>query len=161
MLSYEGIFLGEETCKLIHSLEENSLERDINELHCTFKYHPSENEIFDDIVGKDFEVYLIGYGNDGNNSGFEVKLPNYLKKYYINFYYKNPEVLSMPHITTSLAKGAKAVNTKNLKFEPLEEPIKVVGKFGYWIKDKGKEYISYEPYLRKKTEIDDDWDRGV
>lgn len=54
-----------------------------------------------------------------------------LKKYYINFYYKNPEVLSMPHITTSLAKGAKAVNTKNLKFEPLEEPIKVVGKFGY------------------------------
>lgn len=158
MLSYEGIFFGEEMCKLIHSLEKNPLEREINELHCTFKYHPSENEIFDDIVGKDFEVYLIGYGNDGNNSGFEIKLPKQLKKYYINFDYTNPEVLSTPHITTSLSNGAKAVNTKNLKFEPLPEPIKLVGRFGYWIIDEGKEYISYKP-IRTKTEMDDGWDR--
>ena len=67
MLSYEGLFFGEEMVKLIHSLETNQLENVNDELHCTFKYHPSENEIFDDIVGKTFEVYLIGYANDGNN----------------------------------------------------------------------------------------------
>lgn len=42
---------------LIHSLESTQLENVNDELHCTFKYHPSENEIFDDIVGKTFEVY--------------------------------------------------------------------------------------------------------
>lgn len=159
MLSYEGLFFGEEMVKLIHSLETNQLENVNDELHCTFKYHPSENEIFNDIVGKNFEVYLIGYANDGNNSGFEIELPAELRKYYINYEEQNPSELKVPHITASLANGAKAVKTKDLDFKPLEEPIKLVGRFGYWIKDEGKEYISYEPYIRTRTEMNDGWDR--
>lgn len=151
MLSYEGIFFEADMVKLIHSLETEKLTKVNDQIHCTFKYHPSTNEIFNDIVGKTFEVYLIGYSNDGLNSGFEISFPDELKDYYINYDEQNPTLLKVPHITASLSKGAKASNTKNLNFKPLEKPIKLVGKFGYWIKDENKEYISYEPYFKCKT----------
>ena len=151
MLSYEGIFFEGDVVELIHSLENEKLEKVNDELHCTFKYHPTDDEIFDEIVGKTFEIYLIGYGNDGENSGFSVLLPQELMEYYINFDEQNPTILKVPHITTSLAEGAKASNTKNLSFKPLEKPIKLIGRFGYWIKDENNEYLSYEPYLKSKT----------
>ena len=149
MVSYEGIFFDGEAVDFIHSLEENRLERVNNILHCTFKYKPSDKEIFDDIVGKNFDIYIVGYGNDGMNSGFEVVLPSELMKYYINFDENNPDVIKIPHITASLSEGAKAVNTKNLIFKRLEKPIKITGRFGYWIKEDDKEFLSYEPYKRK------------
>lgn len=149
MLSYEGIFFEEDMLNMIYSLEKKKLARINDEIHCTFKYHPKNNEIFNEIVGQVFEVYLVGYGNDGQNSGFEVFLPEELKEYYINFDEQNPDLLKVPHITVSLAEGAKASNTKNLDFKPLEKPIKLVGKFGYWIKDEDNEYLSFEPYKVK------------
>ena len=63
MLSYEGIFFEGETVDFIHSLETEQLPIINNEIHCTFKYHPSESEIFDELVGKEIEVLLIGYGS--------------------------------------------------------------------------------------------------
>ena len=59
-------------------------------------------------------------------------------------------MLKVPHITASLKEGAKASNTKNLKFETLSKPVKVTGKFGFWIKKEDKGYLSYKPYLSKK-----------
>lgn len=150
MLSYEGIFFEGEIVEIIHSLEKTTLEEINDRLHCTFKYHPSNEEIFNDIVGKTFEVYLVGYANDGMNSGFEILLPEELKKYYINFDEDNPCVLKIPHITASLKQGAKASNTKNLKFNKLEKPVKINGRFGFWIKENGREYLSYKPYIIKK-----------
>ena len=151
MLSYEGIFFEDDMVDIIHSLETETLTKVNDKLHCTFKYHPTNDEIFNDIVGKTFEVLLIGYGNDGQNSGFEILLPEELKKYYINYDEQNPNILKVPHITASLAEGAKASNTKNLNFKPLEKPVKLVGRFGYWIKGENEEYLSYEPYSKGKT----------
>lgn len=148
MLSYEGIFFDEDMVDIIHSLEKGKLSSINDNIHCTFKYHPNNNEIFNEIVGKVFEVYLIGYGNDGKNSGFEVLLPRELEKYYINFDEENPMVLKVPHITASLEVDAKASNTKNLDFKPLDTPIKLTGRFGYWIKEENKEYLSFEPYSK-------------
>ena len=150
MLSYEGIFFDKDMTELIHSLEKEKLERVNDEIHCTFKYHPLDEEIFNEIVGKYFDIYLIGYGNDGQNSGFEILLPEELKKFYINYDEENLNILKVPHITASLANNAKASNTKNLKFIPLENPVKLVGRFGYWIKDVDNEYVSYEIYSKKK-----------
>lgn len=79
MLSYEGIFFESDVVDLIHLLETKRLAKVNDKLHCTFKYHPTADEIFNDIVGKTFEVYLIGYGNDGQNSGFEILFPDELK----------------------------------------------------------------------------------
>lgn len=147
MLNYEGIFFEKDMIDIIHSLEKDKLAIINDEIHCTFKYKPTENEIFNEIVGRTFEIYLIGYGNDGKNSGFQILLPKELKKYYINYDEENPTILKIPHITASLAEGAKASNTKNLIFKPLEKPIKLIGKFGYWIKDNNNEYLSYEPFI--------------
>lgn len=146
MLSYEGIFFEGESLKLIQSLEKTHLPIVNDEIHLTFKYHPSENEIFNELIGKEIEVEIIGYACDGQNSGFEIKLPDEIIPYYINYDEKDPSKLKKPHITVSINEGAKAVNTQYLNFEKIPLPYKVKGKFGYWIKDNGKEYISYEKY---------------
>ena len=151
MLSYEGIFFEANVVELIHSLETEKLSKVNDEIHCTFKYHPNEEEVFDELVGKSFEVFLIGYGNDGMNSGFQISLPDELIPYYINYDEQNPDILKVPHITASLSEGAKASSTKNLDFKPLKKPIRIIGKFGYWIKDKNGEYVSYEPISKSKT----------
>ena len=146
MISYEGIFFEDDMANLIHSLETKKLTLVNDVMHCTFKYHPMDEEILNDIVGEKFEVYLISYGNDGQNSGFEILLPDKLKKYYINYDEENPTILKPPHITASLAESAKASNTKKLTFKPLEKKVKLTGRFGYWIKDGDIEYLSYKPY---------------
>lgn len=104
MLSYEGIFFESDMVNLIHSLDIEKLPKVNDKIHCTFKYHPSEDEIFNDIVGKSFEVFIIGYGNDGMNSGFQILLPDELLPYYINYDEQNPNVLKVPHITVSLSE---------------------------------------------------------
>lgn len=151
MLSYEGIFFEGEALDVIYSLEERNLGCFNDEIHCTFKYHPNDKEIFNQIVGKSFDIYIIGYGNDGKNSGFSLLLPDELKQYYINFDENDPSMLKIPHITVSLSEGAKASNTKNLKFKKLKKPVKVTGRFGFWIKEEDKEYLSYKPYYQNKN----------
>lgn len=148
MLKYEAIFLDEESVKLIHRLEENKLDRVNDEIHLTLKYKPNDNEIFNDIVGQEFEMYLIGYGNDGNNSGFEIELSENLKPYYINYDEINTNILKKPHITASLSEEAEAVNTKNLNFKKLPQKYTVKGRFGFWIEDGDKEYLSFKKYTK-------------
>lgn len=150
MLSYEGIFFEGETVELIHSLEKEKLPITNDEIHCTFKYHPKDDEIFDELVGKEIEVLLIGYGCNGKNSGFEIKIPDNIMKYYINYDEENPQKLKIPHITASLTEDSKSSDTKNLKFVHFDKPISIKGKFGYWIKDNGYEYISYNIFKNTK-----------
>ena len=147
MLKYEAIFLDEESINLIHKLETNKLDRVNDEIHLTLKYKPDSNEIFNELIGQEFELYLIGYGNDGINAGFEVELPNNLKPYYINYDEEDNTKIKIPHITSSLAIDAKAMNTKNLTFTKLPIRYTVKGKFGFWIEEEdGTEYLSFNKY---------------
>ncbi|MBR2712717.1 MAG: hypothetical protein IKE73_03315 [Bacilli bacterium] len=143
MISYEGIFFEEESEKLLYSLEEVHLPIINDKYHCTFKYHPSNEEIFNELVGKEIEVQLVGYACNGRNSGFLIKLPEYIEKYYINI---DNGIKIKSHITTSIEKDAEPYDTKNLDFKPLPKIINIKGKFGYFIKESDKEYISYKPY---------------
>ena len=149
MIHYEGIFFEGESLELIKKLEGMNLGIINDEIHLTFKYKPEDSEIFNEIVGKSFDLYLIGYGNDGKNSGFKILLPKKLLKYYIN--YDNNHNLKVPHITASIKEGEKASNTMYLDFKPLRKKVKITGKFGYWIKDGENEYLSYEPFIKTKT----------
>lgn len=147
MLKYEAIFLDDQSVELIKKLETNKLSRVNDEIHLTLKYKPNKDEIFNEVVGQEFELYLIGYGNDGNNSGFEIELSEPLKKYYINYDEDDSSLLKTPHITSSLADEAEAVNTKKLIFNPLPQKYKVTGKLGYWIEEEdGTEYLSFSKY---------------
>ena len=150
MVNYEGIFFEGESVDKIRFLEGEPLARLIENLHCTFKYKPLTNEIFDDLVGKEIEVTVVGYGNDGRNSGFEIELPPEIMEYYINYDGNDSDKLKVPHITVSLAKGAKAVDTAFLDFKKLANPFKVTGRFGYFIKEDNNAYVSYEPYEAAK-----------
>lgn len=145
MVHYEGIFFDKKTEEYIHSLESKQLDVINDILHVTFVYNPSKDKIYNDLVGKYFDVYLISYANDGNNSGFEVELPDYLMKYYHNYDEVN-NVLKEPHITASISKLSNANNTKNLKFNKFENKIKITGRFGLWIKEEDNEYLSFEKY---------------
>lgn len=147
MLKYEAIFLDKESIKLIQELETNKLDRVNDEIHLTLKYKPNKDEIFNELVGKEFEMYLIAYGNNGINAGFEVELSEELKPYYINYDEDDNTKIKIPHITSSLAIDAKAMNTKNLNFTKLSTKHKIKGTFGFWIEEEdGTEYLSYDKY---------------
>lgn len=149
MLKYEAIFLDKESIKLIQQLEENKLDRVNDEIHLTLKYKPNDDEVFNEIVGKEFELYLIGYGNNGTNAGFEVELSDELKPYYINYDEDEPSKVKIPHITSSLALDAKAMNTKNLVFNKLPQKYSIKGTFGFWLEDEeGNEKLSFEKYTK-------------
>lgn len=152
MVNYMGIFFDKEQSELIMSLQPTKLEKVNDEVHCTFKYKPTNSEIsmMDEIVGQEVDVFLIGYGCDGKNSGFEVAFDEYYDSYYVNYDTKldsdGKPVLKTKHITASLAEGAKAAATKDLVFVKLAEPVKVTGKFGYWI--VGKDIESHKSFER-------------
>jgi len=145
IISYEGLFFENDSLTLIHSLDTEKLEKANDEIHCTFRYHQNNDEIFNEIVGQTFDIYLIAYGNDGMNSGFLVSLPDELKPYYIN-YEDDRKTLRTPHITASLSKKSIQSNTKDLDFKLFSEPIKIKGRFGFCIKDNRGKYISFDKF---------------
>ena len=52
-------------------------------------------------------------------------------------------------VLNSIKAGANASDARLLNFIPLKRPIKITGRFGYWIKEDDNEYLSYEPYNDK------------
>ena len=143
---YEGIFFDDKNSNIIRSLDINKLNNKINNLHLTFKFTPKEDELFNELLRKKYTIEIIGYGNDGNNAGVQVKLPDELIEYYINNDYT-------PHITTSISDNSKAINTHKLKFIKLDKPIKVEGTFAYYVQDNNKNYISTEEKQYERSNI--------
>lgn len=130
---FQGIFLDVETEEELINLQKRGLESNIQNMHITFKYGDIE-EYPKELIGKKFKIKIVGYGADGKNSGFLVKIPQELKRYY--------KCSSVPHITVSLGEvdgvKGKAVNTSKLDFKPLEKTIEIFGQLGYFIYGKGK-----------------------
>ena len=153
MVIYEGIFFDDEEAAFLKMFEESPLAREVKNFHCTFKYKPDHDELFDDIVGNEVEVMVVGYGCNGNNSGFQLLLPEWVQSNYINYDVKYPSFLVTPHITTSLADNARAVDTKHLHFRPFVVPFFIKGRLGYFVQDEKKSFVSFEKVDRckKKT----------
>lgn len=141
MVEYFGIFFNEENSKIIFDNEKQHLEFLPNNFHCTFAFRPNQIELFNQFVGMDVGVTLIGYDNNNANSGFEIAFDEKFKDLFKNFDKNgNPKT---PHITTSLAKGARAVNTCDLRFSTIK-PINITGKFGYFVIENNKGFISFD-----------------
>lgn len=145
---YEGLFFDDKNSNILRSLDFNKLNNRINNLHLTFKHAPSDDEIFNELLGKEFTIEIIGYGNDGHNAGLEVRLPDELIEYYIN---TDNEKLRAPHITTTLSNDAKAINTHKLSFKAFTNPIKITGIFAHYIQNENNTFISTIPYLSTKN----------
>lgn len=52
MVHYEGIFFDKETQNFIISLDKNKLPVLNDEIHCTFKSKPTNNDLFDEMDKK-------------------------------------------------------------------------------------------------------------
>lgn len=130
---YQGLFLDEKTQEKLVELQKNGLSDITKDMHITFKFGETE-QYPEELIGKEFNVKIIGYASDGKNSGFQVELPEELKPYYKN--------QNGPHITVSLGEvdgiKGKAVDTGTLNFEPIEEPFEISSKLGYFVYGKGK-----------------------
>ena len=111
---YAGAFLVENLS--------GSLENVIENQHITFIPPGSNKKLNEQLLGGYYDFKIIGYANDGQNEGVLIELPEELKQFYHN---ENP-----PHITVSLADGAKAVNTGKLNFELFPVPFNVKVQFG-------------------------------
>lgn len=142
MVEYFGIFFGNKESEKIFNSEKVHLEKLPNNFHCTFCFKPKSIKLFDEVVGKEINIAIVGYACDGKNSGFEIDFPNNFKKYFKNVDFNGK--LKIPHITTSLGKFAKAVDTANLEFKKLDNPIFIKGKFGYFIREKDNSFISFK-----------------
>lgn len=153
MINFEGLFFTKESYALLKSLEKQKLPISSDIYHCTFKLFPDKDEVFSNLIGKEFEVEIIGYASDEMNSGFLINIPDELKEYYIN-YDENMKLIT-PHITTSINYGAKNRNTQNLKFEKFNKSYKVKGIFGMNVRKNNKnvtiidsKYIEYKNYKK-------------
>ena len=129
---YTGIFfnktVGENT--ILNSVV---LEKGIEYPHVTFKFRPSESELkkFVTIAGEVSTVACTAYGIDNDNEGYLVDIVNASFKMKEAFY-----KIEVPHITTGLGTNGKAVNTRFLEFKPIDPPILLAGRFGFFT-DKG------------------------
>lgn len=129
---YYGIFFEGPARVVILQSAGEPLQNIIPDMHVTYYFRPPpDKELPEDLVGKPATVQLVGVGNDGQNHGVLVKLPQDTISLYNG--------AAQPHVTVSLAPGAKAVNTAHLDFKPIQ-PVSVTGKYGYF--DKGQVIIS-------------------
>lgn len=121
---YQGFFVDEKSSKLLKEKEGlHALEKDTLHKHVTFEFRPNK-KFRSDLMNKEFTFKVIGYANNGENSGFEVVVPKELLPYY-----KGSKV---PHITTSTSQEGKPKNTALLSFERFQEKdvFFISGKIG-------------------------------
>ena len=127
-----------------------TLERQIADQHVTLAFSPNQEkyEKLHEVIGTECKMELVGYGNDGQNEGLKVKLISDVPYFGAD----------NPHITLSLADGAKAVKTANLDFSldiPERLGVKMgeilEGKIGVFTQKDGIKYDKSEFELVEQT----------
>ena len=126
IIGSQGIFFDDSVKAELIKLQKKGLNENIINMHVTFNYGRLYK--FPEV-----EVIIVGYGSDALNSGFEVEISEELKKIYKN--------KSAAHITVSLGEvngiKGKVVDTGKLKFNKLDETVKVMGRIGYFLSRVG------------------------
>ena len=132
IFGYQGIFFDDSVKAELIKLQKKGLNENIINMHVTFNYGKLY-KFPEDIIGKEVEVIIVGYGSDGLNSGFAVEIPKELNKFYKN--------KSVAHITVSLGEvngiKGKAVDTGKLEFNKLDKILKIKGRIGYFLSEVG------------------------
>lgn len=155
---YEGFFL------TASKGFKGSLEKEIENKHITTDYFGSNSDkpTHPEFYGMIVTFEIVGYANDGKNEGFlinkdSIRIKNdfgypldaeafkiegtgtddpKLIRDFIKFY---DEAMKdrIPHVTLSVAKDGKPVDTKDLNFEPVRTPFTCSAIFAGYT-DKGE-----------------------
>ena len=114
------------------------LAHKIRDPHVTVAFRPGADKILLDSLGSKASIRAVGYGNDGKNEGLLVEVfteDSAIQKILeerSELDDRTGESKKVPtHITLSIAEGAKAVNTKNLDFTPLDNPVNLLAIIDY------------------------------
>ena len=107
----------------IQGILPSKLSKDIEFKHITTEFKPKVSH--EHLYGQEAKFIVTGYGNDNINEGYKVQLVSYESDELRELY----EAISVPHITLSTSSEGKAVNTKNLIFEPIDKVV-ILTKFG-------------------------------
>lgn len=140
---FSGLFINP---KEIYSKIQPTLAKAVKHPHVTTAFRPNSSQLLLEQIGSSAEIYAVGYGNDGQNEGLLVEVKA-----------EDPEVqaacdaLETPHITLSTSRKGQAKNTAFLEFIPLEEPINLTGKFGFF--SQGKVIRDQENLTQLKNDI--------
>lgn len=124
---YEGLFVDKEE---LHQKIQPQLERPIEKPHVTTFFRPKEaRQLNLDSLGSGARIMAVGYGNDGKNEGLLVRVEADDPAIQ-----KACDALKTPHITLSVSRDGRPVNTAFLEFTPLEEPFEINGNYGFYIR---------------------------
>lgn len=136
---YTGLFINPDD---LYSIIPSHLAHRIRDPHVTVAYRPEANRVLLDSLGSKASIRAVAYGNNGANEGLLVEVsaedPAIQKALEDRIAPDNRtgEIKKVPmHITLSIAEGAEAVNTKNLDFMPLDNPINLTGSYKLFGKD--------------------------
>lgn len=123
---YIGCFYSlDELLGKIKYTRKNPLQNLVWHVHSTFQFKPQE--VNERLFGEKIIAKVIGYGNNGKNEGLLVELQAENEELQ-----KMISEITVPHITIAVSKGARAVDTKNLDFQPIE-PFYITGVFGGFV----------------------------
>ena len=104
------------------------LGRLIDHPHVTFAYRPES--VDEGLFGVPVTLRVTGYGCDGANEGFLVEVLTDCAPLA-----EQAAAIPVPHITLSVAQDARPVNTRWLRFEPIE-PFEIEAVFGGYRKGR-------------------------
>jgi hypothetical protein len=164
---YEGFFL------TASKGFKGSLEREIENKHITTDFFGSNSDkpTHPEFYGMSATFKIIGYANDGKNEGFLIdkdsikitadytfdeakgefrKNDPKLIKNFIKFYNEAMKD-RIPHVTLSVSKDGKPVDTKDLEFEPVRTPFTCSAIFAGYT-DKGELTINFKKPDEKDIE---------
>ena len=129
---YTGLFIDP---KNLYEMFPPKLDHSIRDPHVTVAFRPDSSKVLLDSLGSNAKIEVVGYGNDGQNEGLLVNVKTddpAIQKALDNVIEpdKNGELKHIPtHITLSIANGAKAVDTRNLEFQKIDNPVSITGSY--------------------------------
>lgn len=103
-----------------------TLDKRVEFPHVTFGYKIPVPDGID--WNETYWVDVIGYGNDGDNEGYQASFPGLLDEFYFG--------ADVPHITLSTSNGGSPVDTAFIKFKAIREPFSIPMKFGYYCRGR-------------------------
>lgn len=130
-VTYTGYFLdARQMGELMAHLEgqglvAGGLGRTISCPHVTLSYMPEDAH--EGSFGQTQRMRVIGYGNDGRNEGIKVELIGQSPDAAIASLEQGVEC---PHVTLSVSPDGRPADTRDLDFEPLDEPFEMTGTYG-------------------------------
>lgn len=154
---YAGYFFSrEDVDKFLSTIpKREGLAKDIKDTHVTVVFKPAD--IVPGDVGSKAGFIITGYGNDGKNEGFKLADTTEITPYAQAELQKRQAERKAAdlglHITTSISKDGKAVDTAFLDFKDIPKPMQISGTFCIATKD-GKILSSPEEVEKYMEELE-------